>query len=242
MLAGVQGLEEALLAPPQQLQQQQQPGPAWSAAVAGKLRIVQQWRWGLLRALHQDPESAAPAALAQHFEALLFGWMRLRKAVAGLLAAVDAAGDVPASGAWPDAAQRWAAAAEQLDGAAGIAPGAAPPKPLLWKSGGRPLLPRSLGLSEALAQLLALCDATRCAALCVYVLTGVACLPDAICIAACGVHSSQTELVDPSSPPPPPAAWAPKALPQTTAASRQRWPAPASSCRCSTQTAAAGCS
>lgn len=128
-----------------------------------QLRVVQQWRWGLLRALHQDPASAAPAALAQHYEQLLFGWMRLRKAVGTLLAAVADAGGEPSGGAWADARQRWAAAAEQLDGAAGIAPGAAPPKPLLWKAGGRPLLPRSLGLSEALAQLLALCEATRCA-------------------------------------------------------------------------------
>lgn len=124
-----------------------------------QLRTVQQWRWALLRALHQDPVCSQPAALAQHYESLLFTWMRLRKAVAVLLAAV---GGAQVEGSWGDAVQRWAAAAEQLDAAAGIAPGAAPPKPLLWKAGGRPLLPRTLQLSEALAQLLALCDATRC--------------------------------------------------------------------------------
>lgn len=72
-----------------------------------------------------------------------------------------AAGGAPDEGAWGVAAQDWAAAAGQLDMAAGIAAGAAPPKPLLWKRGGRPLLPRSLALSEALAQLLALCDASK---------------------------------------------------------------------------------
>ena len=64
-------------------------------------------------------------------------------------------------GSWADATQRWAAAAEQLDTAAGIAAGGAPPKPLLWKRGGRPLLPRSLPLSLAYSQLLALCDTSR---------------------------------------------------------------------------------
>ncbi len=67
------------------------------------------------------------------------------------------------SPAWAEAVQRWAAVSEQLDTAAGIAAGAAPPKPLLWKRGGRPLLPRTLQLSEAYCALLALCDAVRCA-------------------------------------------------------------------------------
>ena len=123
-----------------------------------QLRAVQQWRWALLHALHEDGASSQPAALAQHYESLLFRWMRLRKAAARLLAA---AGDAPAgAGAWADATQRWAAAAEQLDTAAGMAAGA-PPKPLRWKAGGRPLLPRALELSEAYARLLAMCEATR---------------------------------------------------------------------------------
>lgn len=66
------------------------------------------------------------------------------------------------SPAWAEAAQRWAAVSEQLDTAAGIAAGAAPPKPLLWKRGGRPLLPRTLQLSDAYCALVALCDAVRC--------------------------------------------------------------------------------
>ncbi len=123
-----------------------------------QLRTVQQWRWALLHALHEDGASSRPDALAQHYEALLFRWMRLRKAVARLLSAVSGR-----DGAWTNAVQRWAAAAEQLDTAAGMAAGAPPPKPLLWKAGGRPLLPRALELSEAYSQLLALCEATRCA-------------------------------------------------------------------------------
>ena len=53
-----------------------------------QLRAAQQWRWALLRALHQDGESSQPAALAAHYEQLLFSWMRLRKSVAALLGAV----------------------------------------------------------------------------------------------------------------------------------------------------------
>ena len=121
--------------------------------------MVQEWRWALLRALHEDAEACQPGALAQHYEPLLFRWMRLRKAVGALLAAAGA--PATASGTWADAVQSWAAAAEQLDTAAGMAAGAAPPKPLLWKAGWRPVLPRSLELSEAYSQLLALCDATR---------------------------------------------------------------------------------
>lgn len=193
VLVALQGLEEALLAPPAG------PGteeaPVWSEAAATKASVscvaqpagaertvlllpqvptltlppppfpvvqlgtLQQWRWALLRVLHEDPQSSQAAALAQHYEPLLFRWMRLRKAAAGLLAAAgrSAAND----STWAAAAQRWAAAAEQLDTAAGMAAGAAPPKPLLWKAGGRPLLPRTLVLSEAYGQLLALCDATR---------------------------------------------------------------------------------
>ena len=123
-----------------------------------QLSIAQQWRWGLMHALHTDVDTSEPAALLQHFERLLFGWMRLRKSVVALLVAV---GDQDSQvSAWTEAQQRWAAAAEQLDVAAGIAAGA-PPKPLLWKHGGRPLLPRSLALSVAYTQLLSLCDATR---------------------------------------------------------------------------------
>lgn len=131
-----------------------------ACAVLPQLCMVQQWRWALLHTIHEDGASSRSDALAQHYEALLFRWMRLRKAVARLLPAV---GDSPSDGAWGDAVQRWAAAAEQLDTAAGMAAGAPPPKPLLWKAGGRPLLPRVLELSEAYSQLLALCDATRCA-------------------------------------------------------------------------------
>ena len=125
-----------------------------------QLLATQQWRWSLLRALHGDPESSQPQALSLHYEALLFAWMRLRKASAALLAAVPS-GLGASSPPWAEACQRWTAAAGQLDGAAGIAGGCAPPKPLLWKLGGRPLLPRTLELSEAYAQLLALCDASR---------------------------------------------------------------------------------
>lgn len=56
-----------------------------------QLRTAQQWRWALLRALHQDEESSQPGALAAHYEPLLFSWMRLRKAVAALLATVAVA-------------------------------------------------------------------------------------------------------------------------------------------------------
>lgn len=136
-LAGVQGLEEALLAPPAA---GQGAPPAWDAAAESKashacapraaralavgcacvcpwlgirrpvaprcsvpprsfplidpatlpaclqLRHMQQWRWALLRSLHQDPATSQPAALAVHYEGLLFLWMRLRKATAALLA------------------------------------------------------------------------------------------------------------------------------------------------------------
>jgi hypothetical protein len=127
-----------------------------------QLRAVQQWRWDLLRLLHDDGDTAQPASLQRSYERLLHGWMRLRKAAAALLAAAEPAGDTreEASG-WRDAAARWAAAAGQLDGGAGIDAGQPPAKPLLWKRGGRPLLPRSLPLSEAYCSLLALCDASR---------------------------------------------------------------------------------
>jgi hypothetical protein len=127
-----------------------------------QLRGVQQWRWGMLRSLHQDVETRQPAQLSRNYERLLFGWMRLRKAVAALQAA--AAGLEPDNGSWAGAVQRWAAAAEQLDIAGGIDAGAPPPKPLLWKRGGRPLLPRSLELSSTYSQLLLLCDASRAGA------------------------------------------------------------------------------
>ncbi|KAL4440107.1 hypothetical protein ABPG75_003108 [Micractinium tetrahymenae] len=151
-LAAVQGLEEALLVPPSA---GQAAAPAWNEAVLAKLRGVQQWRWALLRSLHQDPASAQPGSLAAHYEGLLFQWMRLRKAVAALLAETGG----PQAGTWADAVQRWGTVSEQLDAAAGIATGAAPPKPLLWKHGGRPLLPCTLPLSEAYCALLGLCDA-----------------------------------------------------------------------------------
>ncbi len=127
-----------------------------------QLRAVQQWRWALLRALHQDCESRHPAALPQHYEQLLFVWMRLRKAVAALLAAVQGGEGMEEEGnEWAESRQRWAVAAEQLDVSAGIAAGEPPPKPLLWKHGGRPLLPHSAPLSAAYCRLLALCDTSR---------------------------------------------------------------------------------
>lgn len=64
------------------------PLPCLTSRFLLQLRTAQQWRWALLRALHQDGESSQPAALAAHYEPLLFSWMRLRKAVASLLGAV----------------------------------------------------------------------------------------------------------------------------------------------------------
>eukprot|EP00887_Chlorella_sp_A99_P000601 scaffold17.g601.t1 len=116
-----------------------------------KVAGMQQWRWAFLLAVHGNPEASRPASLALHFESLVFCWMQLGSA-AGRVAE---AGGVQA---WEEAG-RWVAAAGQMERALGLE-GLAPAKPLLWKRGGRPLLPRTAGLCASYSQLLALCDAS----------------------------------------------------------------------------------
>lgn len=60
-----------------------------------------------MRALHQDEESSQPGALAAHYEPLLFSWMRLRKAVAALLATVAAGAEAEGSSGEPCQLAAW---------------------------------------------------------------------------------------------------------------------------------------
>ena len=124
-----------------------------------QLAEVQEWRWALFHAVHADTASADPAALGAHLESLVFIWLRLRATAAALLASIAAA----AGGQdWAEGA-KLAAVGAQMDAALGLSAGP-PAKPLLWKRGGRPLLPRTAELVAGQEALLALCEATRCGA------------------------------------------------------------------------------
>lgn len=128
-----------------------------------QLDVVQEWRWALFQAVHAAGAAAAPTQLSMHFEGLVFVWMRLRAAISALLsgmASTSSAGSAGADLDWPESA-KLAQAASQVDGTLGLAEGL-PPKPYLWKHGGRPLLPRTMELCESHSVLLTLCEATRC--------------------------------------------------------------------------------
>lgn len=99
-----------------------------------------------------------PANLSQHFEFLVFVWMKLNNAAMKVLIASTPGAESPGTAAegWPEAGS-WLAAAAQMDHALGL-DGLLPVQPLLWKRGGRPLPPRTHALLDGLAVLRTLCD------------------------------------------------------------------------------------
>lgn len=111
---------------------------------------MQEWRASLLQLLHSGLPQSAPALLLAHLEELVFTWTRLRKALDALLELGNAS----------EEAARLLGAADQVDKVLGLA-GVAASKPCLWKQGGRPLLPKTGEACAALAEVMALCDATR---------------------------------------------------------------------------------
>ena len=157
-----------------------QPGTAWSSTLAARvsdsvsvdepfistsyipiltlasmvlqLAGVQEWRASLLELLHSGLPQSAPALLLAHLEELVFTWTHLRKALDALLEL----------GSGSEEGARLLGAANQVDKVLGLA-GAAASKPCLWKQGGRPLLPKTGEACAALAEVMALCDATRSA-------------------------------------------------------------------------------
>ena len=127
------------------------PSLACACRVAVQVEAMQQWQWAFFHAAHGDPAASAPEHLAVHFEALVFRWMQLSKAAGQVVALLG--------GTVPPEAGRWLAAAQQMDRALGL-DGQPAVKPVLWKRGGRPLLPRTASLCSGYNALLALCAAT----------------------------------------------------------------------------------
>jgi midasin len=97
---------------------------------------------------------SAAAAPVPCVERLAWAWVQMRKRGSALLKALP-----PLQGS--DAAAAWQQLTLQMDGALSL--DARPPKPLLWRLGGHPQLPRTLELVAAQRGVAALADALRAA-------------------------------------------------------------------------------
>ncbi|EFJ44763.1 hypothetical protein VOLCADRAFT_121252, partial [Volvox carteri f. nagariensis] len=175
-------LEDQLLLPPLPQQQQQQAvgvsyDGTWDGALRERVAAVQMWRGALWRIAHgvlhlplsllpppqqQQPhtgltsESSAAAAaavvvplLSLDVPQLTWTWMRADKALVALLAHPDVVLAAGGSGGG-DVAARLEYVRSQMREALGLA--SRPSKPLAWRFCGKPVLPSTLPLLEALVQ------------------------------------------------------------------------------------------
>lgn len=116
--------------------------------------LFQEWRESLWQQAHGGLTSrAAPGAVAVQEEPFAFAWLRLTKALRGVVTAAPGVSTMRE-------AERLSAVVEQVNAGLGLQCGT-PPKPLLWRLGGHPRSPPSLELWHASSQLQLLCDATR---------------------------------------------------------------------------------
>jgi hypothetical protein len=116
---------------------------------------MQEWRWAVLNAVHLDPSTSHPDSLGLNIEQFTFFWSVLQKGITKLLDTVHAA----SAAAWPEG-KRLESLVSRIDSALGL-DAISVSKPLLWKLGGHPLLPRTLQLSMDYSRLLSLCTLTR---------------------------------------------------------------------------------